>query len=93
MLQIVGHPKLELHEVHVVKEFIHGEVEENIYMEVPDVISGVEKTGICELVQVLFGLKQAPRKCNFKIDHFFKRLGLDINCSNHFLYVGQEERG
>ena len=49
--------------------FLNGDLDEEIYMLVPD---GITKNGteICKLNHSLYGLKQSPRMWNKKIDEF-----------------------
>lgn len=45
-------------------------------MEVPDGVVGVDrKTSICKLLKELYDLKQVPRRWNFEMDHFLKKIG------------------
>lgn len=47
----------------VITAFLNGELEEDIYMEVPvGVESDNRQTTIWKLVKALYGLKQAPKR-------------------------------
>ena len=62
LLALVAHHNLELHQMDVVTAFLNGEVDEDIYMEIPE---GVPQNGnslVCKLSKALYGLKQAPRQ-------------------------------
>lgn len=63
-------PQLELKELLDVKTaFLHGDLEEDIYMEKPE---GVKVKGkehlVCRLKKSLYGLKQAPRQWYKKLN-------------------------
>jgi len=52
--------------------FLHGELEENIFMEQPEGIS--KKEGfVCKLNKSIYGLKQSPRCWNQKFTNFMKQ--------------------
>ena len=83
LLSIVAMHDLELEQLDVKTAFLHGELEEDIYMEQPEgfVIPGKEKI-VCKLKKSLYGLKQSPRQWYKRFDTFmlsqgFKRSNYD----------------
>src|SRR5271166_5511598 len=87
LLAIGNQLNLEIHQMDVKTAFLNGELEEEIYMKVPDGINA--KNGeVCKLHRSIYGLKQSPRMWNRKIDEFliskqqFKRLNAD-----HGIYI------
>jgi len=62
VLSIVADEDLHLEQLDVKTTFLHGDLEEEIYMEQPQ---GFEVTGkeklVCRLKKSLYGLKQTPR--------------------------------
>ena len=62
ILSVVVVEDLHLEQLNVKKTFLHGEFEEEIYMQQPQ---GYEVKGkenlVCKLKKSLYGLKQAPR--------------------------------
>jgi hypothetical protein len=70
---------LELEQLDVKTAFLHGELEEEIYMDQPEgfVVSGKEDL-VCKLKRSLYGLKQSPQQWyerfdSFMLAHGFKR--------------------
>ena len=63
MLGVVAADNLELIQLDVKTAFLHGDLQEEIYMEQPKgfVASGQEHL-VCRLRKSLYGLKQAPRQ-------------------------------
>nr|KYP63068.1 Retrovirus-related Pol polyprotein from transposon TNT 1-94 [Cajanus cajan] len=62
MLSIVSAKDLHLEQLDVKTTFLHGDLDENIYMVQSE---GFQITGkenlVCKLTKSLYGLKQAPR--------------------------------
>ena len=61
LLAIVAHQNLELEQLDVKIAFLHGELEDEIYMTQPDgfQVPGKEDC-VCKLRKSLYGLKQSP---------------------------------
>jgi transposase InsO family protein len=80
---IVAMRDLELEQLDVKTAFLHGELEEEIYMDQPEgfIVPGKEDH-VCKLKRSLYGLKQSPRQWykrfdSFMLSHGFKRSEFD----------------
>uniref|UniRef100_J3KXJ5 Uncharacterized protein n=1 Tax=Oryza brachyantha TaxID=4533 RepID=J3KXJ5_ORYBR len=64
LLGIVAMHDYELEQLDVKTVFLHGELEEDTYMEQPEgfIVPGKENL-VCRLDKSLYGLKQSPRQC------------------------------
>ena len=62
ILSLVAAEDLHLEQLDVKTTFLHGYLEEDIYMQQPEgyKLKGKEKL-VCKLKKSLYGLKQAPR--------------------------------
>ncbi|KAG7558728.1 Integrase catalytic core [Arabidopsis thaliana x Arabidopsis arenosa] len=76
LLAIVANQDLELEQLDVKTAFLHGVLEEEIYMTQPD---GFQVPGkedhVCKLNKSLYGLKQSPRQWYKRFDSYMMELG------------------
>jgi len=80
---------LEIHQMDVRTAFLNGDIEEEIYMTLPE---GVEAPpdlpdAVCKLLRSLYGLKQSPRMWNKKIDDFLLSKGYRRLDADHSVYI------
>ncbi len=69
MLATVAVKYLELHQMDVVTAFLHGDIDKDIYMEVPAGLKDPSRSDlVCKLRKALYGLKQALRLWHAKIE-------------------------
>ncbi|KAE8731031.1 Chitinase-like protein 1 [Hibiscus syriacus] len=66
---------LHLEQLDVKTAFLHGNLEEEIYMLQPEGFEEKEKNLVCRLNKSLYGLKQAPRCWYNRFDSFIMCLG------------------
>ena len=83
-----------LHQMDVKNAFLHGDLQEEVYMDQPP---GYEDTGhlgcVCRLCKALYGLKQAPRAWHDKIAEYLITIGFRMADADHSLYVRVSDRG
>ncbi|KAG8490246.1 hypothetical protein CXB51_015516 [Gossypium anomalum] len=83
LLGLVAMHDLELEQLDVKTVFLHGELEEDIYMQQPEGFTVLENEDyVCLLKKSLYGLKQSPRQWykrfdSFMTSHDFKRSSFD----------------
>eukprot|EP00253_Pinus_taeda_P030971 PITA_30971 len=67
--------------------FLHGDLEEEIYMKQPEgfAVKG-KKELVCKLKKSLYGLKQSPRMWYQKFDTFIRGLGFTRSKADHCVY-------
>jgi hypothetical protein len=71
VLALVVSLDLELEQLDVKNDFLHGDLDEDIYMEQPEeFIQNHNKKFVCRLKKSLYGLRQSPRQWYKKFDSF-----------------------
>jgi len=90
LLALAAAADWEIHQMDVKTAFLAGDLDEQIFMELPEGINAPANT-ICELKKSLYGLKQAPRVWYQKLDTFLTSKNLKLVQSNtdNSLYVGK----
>lgn len=83
----------ELEQMDVVSAFLNGDLEEEIYMEIPEGFRNDQnKTEVCKLRKSLYGLKQSPRQWYAKMHDFLTNdLGFKCSQNDPCLYVQKED--
>eukprot|EP00253_Pinus_taeda_P004190 PITA_04190 len=67
--------KWEVHQIDVKSAFLHGDLNEEIYMEQPPHFIKTNSSLVCRLRKSLYGLKQAPQAWYAKMDSFLLDTG------------------
>jgi transposase InsO family protein len=77
----------EVEQMDVNKKFLHGDLEEEIYMKQPKgyVVKG-KKELVCKLKMSMYGLKQSPRMWYQKFDTYMLGLGSTRRKKDHCVY-------
>ncbi|KAL6328338.1 hypothetical protein AAG906_034481 [Vitis piasezkii] len=76
------HEDLELDQLDVKITFLHGKLDELIYMQPPEGFGeGIKDGQVCLLKKSLYGLKQSPRQWYKRFDKYM--LDIDFNRSSH----------
>ncbi|KAL9261585.1 Retrovirus-related Pol polyprotein from transposon TNT 1-94-like protein [Drosera capensis] len=85
---------LEVEQMDVKTAFLHGDLEEEIYMEQPDGFRVKSKEDyVCKLKKRLYGLKQAPRQWYKKFESVICGQGYRKTTSDHCVFVNKFSDG
>ena len=78
---------LEVEQMDVKTMFLHGDLEEEIYMKQPEgfIVKGNNEL-VCKLNKSLYGLKQSPRMWYQNFDTYILGLGFVRRKANHCVY-------
>lgn len=88
LLSLVVNLDLELEQMDVKTAFLHGNLEEDLYMEQPEGYEDKSKPDhVCLLKKSLYGLKQSPRQWNKRFDEFMTVQGYRRSRSDACVYT------
>jgi hypothetical protein len=87
ILSVVVAFDFKVEQMDVKTTFLHGDLEEEIYMKKPEgfVVKG-KKELVCKLKKSMYGLKQSPRMLYKKIDTYVLGLGFKRSQEDHCVY-------
>ena len=85
--------KWEIHHMDVKTAFLHGELIEEVYVTQPEgFVKKGEEHKVYKLKKALYGLRQAPRAWNTKLNQILKELKF-VKCTKESSVYRKEERG
>jgi hypothetical protein len=91
-MSLATHEDWEIHQVDVVEAYLCGDLDEDIFMEVPE---GVKENGkkdwFWKLKKSLYGLKQSGWQWKKKLDEVIKELGFEKANADECLYILQKD--
>jgi hypothetical protein len=91
MLSLAASLDLEVQALDIKTAFLHGTLQETIYMYLPPEVSGRHK--VARLKKALYGLKQAGRCWNEEIDTWLRSKGWQPNDDDACVYILREQYG
>jgi len=87
-LSLVANLDWPLHQFDVKNAFLHGDLEEEIYMDVPPgYTANSESEVVCKLQRALYGLKQSPKAWFGRFSLAMKKYGYTQSNSDHTLFL------
>ncbi|MCO5602950.1 hypothetical protein L7F22_057091 [Adiantum nelumboides] len=89
---LVATEDLELNQMDVKMAFLHGDLEEDVYMVQPKGFEMESKKPkraklVCRLCKALYGLKQGSRQWYLKFDKYMQSQGYERSQEDHCLYT------
>jgi hypothetical protein len=87
LMALAAQESWKLHHMDVKSVFLNGELEEEVYVkQPPGYIKEGEEHKVLKLHKALYGLRQAPRAWNIKLDRTLKSLGFQKSPLEHAMY-------
>ena len=74
-LSVVAAKDWELHQMDVHNAFLHGDLEEEVFMKMPPGFVTQQQGKVCRLRKSIYGLRQAPRCWFAKLTTALKQYG------------------
>jgi hypothetical protein len=88
MVALAAHHRWLVHHMDVKSAFLNGSLAEVVYAkQPPGFIAAGNEDKVYRLRKALYGLWQAPRAWNAKLDATLTRLGFQKSCSEHGVYT------
>ena len=87
ILSLAASQGWQLHQMDVHNGFLHGDLDEEIYMKPPPGFHPPRPNLVCKLWKSLYGLRQAPRQWFFKLASTLHKYGFQQSLLDHSLFV------
>ncbi|XP_073261290.1 uncharacterized protein [Populus alba] len=88
LLSLVANLDWPLYQFDVKNVILHGDLEEEIYMDVPlGYMANSEAKIVCKLQRTLYGLKQSPRAWFRRLNSAMRKYGFQQSNSDHTLFL------
>ncbi|KAG7532846.1 Zinc finger CCHC-type superfamily [Arabidopsis thaliana x Arabidopsis arenosa] len=93
-LSMVAHFDMELQQMDVKTAFLHGYLDETIYMEQPEgYVDERYPDRVCLLQRSLYGLKQSPRQWNTRFNDFMESHKYERSLYDSCVYIKKLQNG
>ncbi|PNX88803.1 pentatricopeptide repeat-containing protein mitochondrial-like, partial [Trifolium pratense] len=92
LLSLAANLDWPLHQFDVKNAFLHGNLNEEVYMDIPPGFVPSQAKVVCKLQKALYGLKQSPRAWFGRFNTAMKKFGFKQSHSDHTLFLKHRNR-
>ena len=92
LLSLAANLDWPLHQFDVKNAFLHGELTEEVYMDIPPGYNTTQTETVCMLQKALYGLKQSPRAWFGRFTMAMKNNGFKQCNSDHTLFLNRKRK-
>ena len=93
LMSLATHYNWQLLQSDVKNAFLHGDLDEEIYMNIPLEFEGNTGNKVCKLKKALYGLKQSPRAWFGRFAKVMKDFGYKQSQGDHTLFIKHSTAG
>ena len=94
LLSLAANLEWPLHQFDVKNAFLNGDLEEEVYMDIPPGFEDTKTYGkVCRLRKSLYGLKQSPRAWFERFTQAMLRFGFRQSHADHTLFIKHSSEG
>ena len=93
LIAIAASQSWPLFQMDVKNAFLHGDLDEEVFMKLPPGITTCSPSHVCHLRRSLYGLKQAPRAWFEKFGKTLHQLGFIQSTNDPFMFLHRSEKG
>jgi len=93
LLAIAAAQKYSVRQVDIKTAFLHGDLDEEVYMQLPPTVSSDEHGDVWLLRKSIYGLKQAPRQWYAKLHQQLISMGFKRLQADNSVYITHTARG
>lgn len=86
LLGLVDAKGWEVHQMDVQNAFLHGDLQEEVYMKLPPGFTHSDPTKLCRLRKLLYGIRQAPRCWFEKLANALTEFGFGQSYSDYSIF-------
>ncbi|CAH9103443.1 unnamed protein product [Cuscuta europaea] len=91
MLAVAAKQNWVVHQLDVNNAFLHGDLDEDVYMRLPQGFVRKGDTRVCKLQKSLYGLCQASRNWYHKFTHALVKVDFRQSKADHSLFIFQHD--